>query len=261
MSGILFFKQSYADVNQTTASATIDNNASLLPYLFNRDEYIHWSSIGSNDASDVTLVCDFGVSRSVDSLILRKTNLKAFTLEYLTGASTWNTALTVTDNMKTTYYGAFNAVNTSIVRLTMQTTQVPNAEKEIYDFFITGKIGQLVGYPGVDLDYAPVSDTKTMLNNRMKNISKGREFSLSIDFNNHVGTNDRDLFYTLTNAREPFLVWLCGGNDTQFSHNDFGYRLDDLFLMQMNKRGYGHSLTKGLYRSGFKASLDLEEAV
>ncbi|MEM0951935.1 MAG: hypothetical protein AAGI66_07315 [Cyanobacteria bacterium P01_H01_bin.74] len=258
MPGFKFFKLSHADIYNQSALATISNNEALIQQLFNRDEYIAWESIGSNDDETIVLEIDFGSARTFDCLILNKTNLKAFNLEYFSGS--WVTLLTVSDNLNSTYYGKFPAVTATLVRLSMIKTVIPNAEKTIQDVVITEEIGQLVGYPALRTTFARTKNTKELINGKNKFLQKGRKLNFTLSFVDHVGTNDRALFHTVTNLSEPFLLWPCGGNVEQFAYPDFGYRLEDLFLVQVDENGYSHEFTKNLYKSGFRASLRLKEA-
>lgn len=260
MAGVRFFEMSFADINRDEATLSIDNNSAFVSYLNNRDPLFNWVSAGSNDADTITLEADFGRARTIDTLILNRSNLKGFTLQYLTGSNTWLDLCVETGNTSETFFRQFAPVSTTAVRLLMTTTMTPDAQKSLQDFIITREIGQLVGYP--KLTYAPKLNTtkKKMINQKNKIVASGADISFRLSFQDHVGDNDRALFNTLATFLEPFLVWPSGGNADQFAYADNGYRLQDIFLMTQDTTGYSHTFTKNLYFSGFNADLNLIEA-
>jgi|GEM_PF-4904567 len=259
MAGFRFFKMSYADANRKTANLTITSNDAMKIGLVNRDPLFIWQSIGSDDSTPVVFTVDFGTSRTIDSFILTNTNLKGFLLEYLNGSNVWTTLLSETANVATTYFKQFAPVTCQQIRLTMNTTMTANAEKTIQDFIITQQIGQLTGYPGPNFTNNNGNSTKKkMINGKEKFILSGFARSFKLNFQDHVGNPDRDLFTTLVEMVEPVLVWASGGNETQFLHADPGYRLQDIYLMNVDN-GYSHKFTGDLYCSGFTAPLTFTE--
>ena len=259
MSGIRFFKMNYADPNRIAATVTVDNNNAEATSLVNRDPLFIWSSVGSDDTDTVTLSVDFGTPRTIDSLILTNNNLRNFTLQYLNGSSVWTNVVNVTANAASTFYRQFTPVTTQQVRLQMKTTRIADAEKTVQDFIITQSIGQLVGYPVSTFKPDGIQKKKTMLNGKDKFVLSGYSNTITLNFRDHMGTNDRDLFNDLVSLTEAFLIWPSGGDAMQFVHDDIGYRLEDIFLVSVDK-GYSHTWTKNLYFSGFNATLTLSEA-
>lgn len=259
MSGIRFFEMSFADPNRAGVTLDIDNNAALVGHLVNREPLFRWQSSGSDDSDAITLTVDFGVARTIDTLILTVCNLKGFTLEYRDGLGIWIPAVTETSNSDATYFNRFTPVSTTAVRLTMNTTFIADSEKTLRDFVITRQIGQLVGYPSPDLPFKPTTSKKKMLNQKEKILQNGIDRSIRLNFKDHMGNADRDLFDTLVGMTEEFLIWPCGGNAAQFVHNDRGWRLEDIVLVQIDPAGYTHKFTKDLYFSGMNAGLTLVE--
>lgn len=259
MAGIRFFRMSFADINRAAVTLTLSNNDAEKLSLINRDPLFTWQSIGSSDSSPVTLTVDFGTARTIDTLILTLNNLKNFQLEYLNGSSVWTQIFAETANTAETYYRKFTPVSTQQVRLTMNTTRTADAQKTVQDFIITQEIGQLVGYPPISFQNNTGNTLKKkMLNGKDKLVLSGFLRVFKLNFTDHVGTADRDLFNTLASLTEAFLLWPCGGDATQFAHGDIGYRLQDIYLVAVDN-GYTHQFTQNLYRSGFSAPLTLSE--
>lgn len=258
MSGIRFFNMNFADPNYRLATVTVSNNSAESISLVNRDNLFKWESIGSDDSNAITLLVDFGTARTVDTLILTNNNLKNFKLEYLNGSAVWVQLLAETSNAESTYFKQFTPVTTQKVRLTMNTTMTANAEKALQDFIVTQQIGQLAGYPKINFKPDGVQKKKTMLNGKDKFVLSGFSSTITLTFQDYVGNSDRDLFNTLASSTEAFLVWLSGGDATQFVHADLGYRLQDIYLVSVDK-GYSHSFKDNLYFSGFNATLTLSE--
>lgn len=258
MAGIRFFKMNFADPNRPGVTISTDNNLSEAISLINRDPLFIWRSIGSDDNNSIILLADFGTPRTFDTLILTNANLKDFTLEYVNGASAWQTLVTETNNTAETYFTQFTPVTGQQIRLTMNTTIAADAEKTIQDFIVTQSIGQLVGFPAVGFKPDGVQKKKTMLNGKDKFVLSGFSNNITLNFRDHVGAADGELFNTLVSLTEAFLVWPCGGDASQFARSDIGYRLQDIYLVTVDK-GYSHTFTKNLYFSGFNATLTLTE--
>lgn len=259
MSGIRFFKMSFADPNRAGVSVSIDSNDAIKDYLTNRENLFCWASTGSDDANPVTLEVTFDTAREIDTLILVKNNLKTFSFDYLNGVGSWVNLITESTNSEETYFSQFSAVTTTSVRLVMTATMVADAQKTMRDFIITKQIGRLVGYPRVSMPTKPTSQKKTLVTGKHKILQSGVDTVLRVNFKDHVGTADRTLFNTLVESTEEFLIWPCGGDMTPFAHGDKGWRLEDIFLVQLDPAGYTHEFTKNLYFSGMNASLTLIE--
>lgn len=257
-SGIKFFSMNFADINRAAASISIDNNSAESDSLINRDPFWAWTSTGSDDTDTITLDVDFGQSREVDTLILVENNLKEFTLSYLSGVS-YIPVLSVTDNAETTYQASFASFNAQYVRFTMTRTMTADAQKTLRDFIITKQIGQFVGYPTVQVGDDTDVIKKRLATGKYKFVQDGQASKITVQFQNHVGENDRTLINTLREWPEEFLIWPCGGNADQFAFNDIGYRLKDIYLVGADK-GFTHSFTKGLFNSGMNGTLNLYEA-
>ena len=65
---------------------------------------------------------------------------------------------------------------------------------------------------------------------------------------------------TAINGSEPFLIWLCGANEDQFTFKRIGYRLEDIYLVK-SYTPVSCSYTKGLYKAGYNQTIELVEHV
>ncbi len=74
--------------------------------------------------------------------------------------------------------------------------------------------------------------------------------------------NDSDLSIVeaLYFGREGFLVWPCGGDESQFSTVRRGYRLKDIFYMRVTDE-FEPVFHKGLYQMGVDVRISLSEAL
>lgn len=257
--GIKFFEMSWADINRSAVVTTISNNTAQKDYINNRDQFYDYTSSGANsDSTTVTYTIDFGVSRTCDRLFLKDTNIKNFSLEKWNG-STWDNVFTETGLAASYYYKEFTSFSASQVRLKMNTTQTAHQEKTLGEFVITQEIGQLVGFPKIDLNPDKNTVSKKMLTGKKKTVYTGLASAIKLTFENYVGAADRALFKTLFAKYGPFMVWLCANDTTMFEYTDFGYAADEWFLVTIPD-GYSHSFYKNLYKSGMNATLVLEEA-
>ena len=258
MSGVRFFEMSFCDIARAEASVTPSNNPAEADSLVNRDPDWVWESIGSDDTDTVTIAIDFGAPRAFDALILTECNLRGFALAYLGGGGVWTTILIEADNTDATVFRQFAEITAQQTRLTMTTTQTPDAQKTIRDLIITRQIGQLIGYPSVKIADAEKPTKKDMLSGKSRYVLDPPRAEIAIAFKDHVGAADRDLVDVLRRWREEFLVWPCGGDQTPFAHADKGWRMEDIFLVTRDK-GMTHEFTKNLYFSGMTGVLDLVE--
>lgn len=255
-SGVRFFNMSFADINREP-TLTFSNNDAENEFVINRDPIFLYESTGSSDSVTETFEFDFGVSRTIDTLIMTGNNLKDFSLDYWDGAA-WQQILAETANADAVYHNQFSSQATEKVRLNATKTFVVDDQKQIQDFIITKEIGQLVGYPEPTFRDDSKPQKKRMITAKEKLVYAGDHAIIQLRFKDHMGNADRTLFTTLVELRQEFLVWLSGGNADQFVHTDRGYRLKDIFLVGLDPR-YAHKYTKNLYFSGMNVTIPLIE--
>jgi len=258
--GVRFFEMSYADIKRDSVAITVTSSEAAKLFPFSRDPFSVYQSTGSDDLTTETIEINFATSRTIDSLILVSNNFKAFNFDYWDG-SAWQNAFTpVTGNEETTYFKQFSEQTTTKVRLQVDTTMSADAEKSIGQLIITKSIGQLVGYPEiayVDNDRPTVN---RMIDSKESIVWAGTHKVVELNFRDYVGNADRTLFIALAERYSPFLVWPCGGDTDQFLHIDIGYRLEDIFLVNIDGRRYRHNFFKNAYFSGMNVKVALSES-
>lgn len=232
--GIKFFDRSYSDITRIDIgeiTVTIDSGDALKELMFNRRRSDKWESSGAaSDSTDVVLEIDFLTNRTISDLILIDTNLKDFKLDYWTGA-TFSNVFTETANTSSFYQNSFTPQVTTKIKFTMSKTIVADQEKEIAEFIITGLIGQLEFRPLAQQRNKANVMENNMINGKSKFVFNETQHAFNLQVRNYTNINDRILYQTIRDLKDSFLIWLSGGDITQFSHPDEGYRLEDIYLV------------------------------
>lgn len=260
-SGFLFFDRSYCDITRYDLgeiTLTIDNNDSEKTNLIDRNRFTKWSSVGANsDLTSVVLTVDFNTNRTLTDLILVNSNLKEFQLEYWNG-SIWVNSVTEIANDKSTYRKEITPIVTDQIRFTMNKTIIANQEKEVELFIITGKIGQLEYRPTPNPGHTSDIIENKMITGKSRFVLNDIQYQFDIVFEHYTNVADRQLLLTLSNKFDAFLFWPCGGDETQFSFSDDGFRRQDIFLMAVTERPKPY-FSKNYYKAGTNATLKLSE--
>jgi len=273
--GIKFFtgaKNLYKDAATVTSAST---NEAAAKYILNYNDYTLWESIGSNDITTETIEVTFNGAQTFDRLFIKKHNLKAFNVKYWSGTAyvdfsnvvgvngVAKSGITETAESNTTSYYEFTEVTSDSIKITMDTTQSANAEKEITALLVASELGTFEGYPRV-------SKVKHDRNLRSSKALSGKYIiqksydvaSFKISMKTYPLQDDIDLLTSLHDREDSFLVWLCGGRTgtSYFRLENRGYRLDDLYHMQVS-RPIDTDYEKGIYTNGVNASISLVEVV
>jgi hypothetical protein len=260
---ILFFQKNKADYSVASVTAIASESSDLASYVLNRSNLSAWITTGSVDANNTTLEVDFGETRRVTDIILLKHNFKSFKAEYWDGSAyqAFSPAIDETTSTETTSYFEFTAVTTLKIRITIRGTQVVNSDKYLYQFIATEKIGQLNGWPVIKKPMVSRNKKKSeMLSGKMNIFENIGKFSCTLEVKAATDGEDLTIIETLYEQFEGFLVWLCGGDESQFKTVRKGYRLEDLFLMKCSDE-YEPEYLDGVYKNGIKISMSLEEVI
>ena len=264
--GIKFFKKNKLDISNPlpvitiTDSVATDTGEAFTNLMRNRDNNSGWMTTGSADAGNTTLEIDFIDSINFDSIILIGHNLKAFTLKYWNGSSwvDFSTPVAETTNTKSTSYFSFNLVTSQKIQLIVTGTQVADAEKVIKQFIVSEILGTFNEEPEV----IPTIDRDRKVTKFLSGksfISKtAGAFNCVIKKKVVADASDLTLAETLFDSYEGFLVWICGGDETQFEQVRRGYRLEDIFLMSCANE-YTPEFTDSRWAQGMELNLKLVE--
>lgn len=262
MSGqIAFFKKNKADYSNGSVVVTASEGSAYAPFVQRRSNKLGWMTTGSADANNTTLTVDFGDLVALTDIVLINHNFKNFKIQYWTG-SAWadfSTPLALTACTDSTTRFSFASMETTKLLLTVYGTQVTDAEKRLCQFIATESIGQLQGWPVI----------KSPTWNRQKNIStmlSGKQLiadsvgGFTMDLFIKCWNVDADfaLIEALYSSGSGFLVWPCGGDETQFRTIRQGFRLEDLFLMKC-RNNYVPEHYNGQYKAGTTLTVQLAE--
>ena len=258
---ISFFLKNFADYTCPNVICSASEGSAYAPNVQRRSNYMGWGTTGSVDANDTTFTVNFGDLVTLTDLILVLHNFKSFTIQYWNGSAfvDFSTVIAPTNCTDTTSHFSFTSVQTTILQLTILGTQVANTDKLLCQFIATQLIGQLNGWPVIA---SPTFD----LNQRVNVMLSGKKdiennaggFSTQLTVSNWSNAADLTTIETLYQSGEGFLLWLCGGNQTQFSSVRKGYRLQDIFLCKCEDV-FVPEWVQGLYTTGMKINMKVSE--
>lgn len=265
--GIKFFRKNFIDLDNdlptfsiTDASAS-DTGTAYTDLMRNRSNDSGWMTTGSVDAGSTTMVLSFGETRSFDSIILVGHNLKNFNLKYYDGTTYQNfsTAIDYTDNTTSTLQWNFNEVSSTALKLTMNGTMTANQEKYIKQFIVTEYIGEFTVEPEVMPEFDKDRKVTKFLSGKSYVAKSVGGFNCRIRMRNAGNSSaDFDLIESLYASYEGFLVWLCGGTTSQYEMIRQGYRLQDIFLMDITNE-YAPEYIESRWANGMPIDLKLVE--
>lgn len=260
-SQILFFNKNEADYSRSAVLLTASEASIFAPLVQKRSNNSGWMTTGSVDSNNTTLTCNFVNLVLLTDIILVNHNFKSFTVKYWNGSSyvDFSTPIAPSSSTDSTTRFTFNAVQTTAIQITILGTQVANTDKRLTQLIATSLIGQLNGWP-------MITKPTFNLNKRINTMLSGKTnigintggFSCTLGVTNWSNANDLSIVEQLYGAGEGFLMWLCGGLQTQFSSVRKGYALQDFFLMQCQDN-YTPEWANGLYKSGLKLNIQMTE--
>lgn len=241
---IKFFDKSLIDVDWPSVSATASSGAVSAENVRNRIFYKKWKSIGSDDSTQETLTVTMP-SKEFSRIMLRNNNFKLFNVQYWNGATFTDftgvvgldgaiSGINETVNARTTNYYEFDAVTSTIIRITIDTTQTVDAEKFLSDLFIMNEIGTFETYPTLVPSFDKKRIEKKTLRGKSKFSTMDEIYSSALTFNRFGFTNDIALVKTLWERYQEFLIWHSGGDESQFRFPIKGTRNDDIYLVSID---------------------------
>ena len=270
-SQVMFFNKNKIDLDNPNASITVTDGTatntgqSFVDYVRNRNNTSAWLTTGSNDAANTQLDIDMIDERDISDIFLIGHNFKAFTIKYWNGSSyvDFSTAISESNNSETTNNYSFTEVQSSKIRIIITGTQTANADKQLKQLVITNKLltGQLNGWPEIkNPRFSTNKKISTMLSGKANVVESVGSFEMSLSVKNWNDNSDLNIVEEIYFGKRAVLVWLSGGDVTQFSSERIGYRKEDLFLMRAIN-DYTPSFVSGLYISGLKIDLKMREAI
>lgn len=166
------------------------------------------------------------------------------------------------DRINTSYY-AFDSMELNQITFTLNfpLTEGTPVHKRIGQFILCNELGTFAGYP-------VIKNINFMNNSKTYKSKAGGVFmtkqldtvKIGLDFKNYNHKEDIDLINFLHRRQEDFLVWLSGGREKNFRFPVEGYRLEDVYKMNISK-SIKQSYDRGSYTGLLKAVVDFEEVV
>jgi len=254
----------------STASASSNDTAAK--YLLSNNKYVRWESSGSNDVTTETLTINLSKTRTLDRLFILDHNFKNYSITYNDGTEFTNVSnldvdlaggITETGYSKSTTYYKFDAVSVDSVVISVDTTQVANAQKFLREFIATIELGTLAGFPRVQNVKHDRNIREDEVISGRKIIQKGYETtSFNMDFKTYPIQADINLLETIHLKEDSFLVWLCGGRygTDHFTIEQRGWRIGDVYNMQIRK-ALGADYAKSIYQNGVDTKVNFIEVV
>jgi len=268
--GISFYDENKSLYNNG-ALAVASSNLSDQNLPLGTNKYFKWSSFGSNDSTTETYTITLPAAVSLSRIFLMDHNLKKFQIKYgttpidFTGVigldSYSDSKIDITDFTRNTAYFEFDAVTTDTLVLTMDTTQTANAEKFLVQFIATNEIGTLLGYPklnNIKLD-RDIKRSKSI--SGRSHIEKSYESgSFDLSLKRYSKQDDIDILDALHDRETPFLAWLCGGLPDQFTTKQRGFRVQDIYNMEIS-RAMSNAYDANVYLMGVNQKYSFQEVV
>lgn len=269
--GVKFFDKNRAlfrDGNQASAGT----NDSAAKFILDVSKYTRWESIGSDDTTTETITINFKIAQTLDRLIFTGHNFKAFSVKYNDGTEFANVSgldgdliggIVETAYDKDTAYYKFDSVVVSSIVISIDTTQVVDAEKFLNQFIATVELGTFAGFPRVQnvQHNRNIKGSKALSGKNV--IQKGYETTtFRLNFKSYPVQADIDILEGVHERENSFLVWLCGGRYglEHFTIEQRGWRLRDLYNMQIS-RPLNANYEKSIYQNGANTSMALVEVI
>lgn len=260
---IRFFEKSKCDISEDNVTASATQGDDYVLQILNRSNNSAWITTGSVDADNTTIEVDMTDERNISEIFLLKHNFRSFTVKYWNGSAwtAFSPAIAPTTNTAENNHYSVTEVSTSKIQIVILGTQTANDDKFLYQFVATNEIGQLAGWPVIDnVVHGTNLKKSTLLSGKNYVTRNVGGFSCTLSVKGWNNDADLSIIESLYDSVDGFLVWLCGGDEDQFSSVRRGYRMEDLFLMKCMD-DYNPDFSKGLYQSGLEIKIKLGEVV
>jgi len=261
---IIFFERSKSDLANVNCSITVtdavatNTGQTIVDYVRNRSNNSAWLTTGSNDSADTELE-----NSDITDIILIEHNWDAYTIQYWTGSAyaDFSTAINESSITTDTNHYNFDSVNTNKIKIIIDSTQVADADKRLSQLIVTDRFGQLTAFPEIKKPTVSLNKKRTkMLSGKSFITESTGYFACDLDVKVLSADADLTIIENIYFARQGILVWICAGDQSQFSSVRIGYRLKDLYLMRPSNE-WQPEWYKGLYKSGMKIKMKLVESV
>lgn len=269
MSGqIMFLRKSHLDADRrnpvitiTDSVATNTGQASVF-LMRNRNNISGWLTTGSDDTANTEILADFGDILQVDFIELVRHNFKDFLIEWKDVTDTWNTYESVTANEDaTTVHLKDTPVAARAIRVTVNSTIIADADKELRQFIISERIHTFEGWPVIKKPrFSRNTKINKMLSGKVNKANTRGAFSCELEIKISRSSNDLEIHQNLYERVEGVLMLISGGDETQFTDAKRNYANEDIVLVSTIDE-YENPWTKGVYSTGIKIKMKMAEVV
>jgi len=266
---IKIFEQNKIDISNDNCTLTVtdsiatDDGQLIVNYIRNRNNNSAWLTTGSTDAANTSIEMDMADSESIDHIILISHNFKNYTIQKWNGSAyeDFSPAIAVTNGTATNTQHTFTEVATSKIKIVITACQVTDDDKVLKQMIVSKLKRQFTAFPEVsDMKHDSNRTVSKMLSGKNNFIAQvgSTSVTLSLDY----WSNDSDLIALeqIFLDRLPVLVWVCGGDETQFKFRRVGYRMEDIYLMRPSN-DYSPQWFKSVYTTGIKLKVNFVEVV
>lgn len=244
-------------ITVTDAVAT-NTGQDFVGFMRNRNNASGWATTGSDDSADTEIVFNFNDLKEFNRIMFVQHNFKDFKVEYLDTSAVWQDIETITNNQIDTTYIEFDRVEGSQVKLTINSTQEIDADKFLRQAIICEEIGRFSIEPEIKAEFSKERKTNRYLSGKAFVASQVGGFSCRISKSGVFTEQDLSLIETLFDQFEGFLVSLSGGDTTPYETIRAGYRLRDIFFMNLANE-YEPNWDESRYKNGMSIDLRLIE--
>lgn len=268
MSQIKLFNKNIADIDNpniaitVTDSIAVSDGQDIIDFVRNRNNNSAWVTTDSTDAANTTLEIDMADVEFIDTIILVNHNFKSFTIKYWdTGWVDFSTPINETTNSDLTTEFAFDEVLASKIQIVINGCQEVDADKILKQLIIAKTLRQLDAFPEIKSPkHSRNRAISRMLSGKSNFVSQVGGFTVDLKVKYWKNSDDLEAIEKIYTNRLPVLVWLCGGDEDQFSSKRIGYRKEDLYLMRPSN-DYIPEWYNSIYTTGLSITVKLVEVV
>lgn len=246
-----------------TDAVASDTGDSIKDFMRNRNLTSGWATTDSTDAANTVIDFESSDAFNLSDIMIMGHNFKDFLVEYFDGALL-QTIENVTNNTDDFYHKELSStIITTRVRITVYGTIVSDEDKIITRIVLTEKLltGQFVSWPTIQKPTQRLirKDNRMLSGKHFISESSGA-FSVSLRWKGVTDQADINIIERIFLFRKSFMIWLSGGDDTQFRFTMTGYNNEDIYIVRAN-RDYVNQYYKGMYQNMVPITIDLIEVV
>ncbi|MDR1453888.1 MAG: hypothetical protein LBJ25_07960 [Candidatus Margulisbacteria bacterium] len=250
----------FFDTNRINSQSGFDftsADAARAYILYDNDNSNRLFSNGSNDSTPEVWTIEFSGAYDLDALAAFNHNIKSGNIQYWSGAAwaNFSPAAAWTNSTDKNSYFEFTRVSTKQIRLTMNTTQIPNQDKYVGQLRALTSLGNLIKNPvevtpklqPKDFDYT------TATGGSVYGIA-GIKYQATVKFQN-APEADQTFLVELKTRNKQFYFYPCGGS----GQTDVTFRVDDMYLVNFTGAVSPKLAGKNLFGIGIDTSITLKE--